>query len=89
MSLLKIYQGQALQTVLQEIVSPVQVDYITLDQPEPDLLATLADLKALTPGSLGKSVRAPKCRGATRYNLWQRAHNLLSQETGAGTGGSD
>lgn len=49
MPLLKIYQGQALQTALSEIVAPVQVNYTALDQPEPDLLAALADLKALTP----------------------------------------
>ena len=49
MSLLKIYQGRALQAALQEIVSPVQVDYMTLDRPEPDLLAALDDLKDLTP----------------------------------------
>jgi alkyl hydroperoxide reductase subunit AhpF len=34
---------------LQEIISPVQVDYMTPDQPEPDLLGALADLKTLTP----------------------------------------
>ncbi|MBI1881296.1 MAG: hypothetical protein HYR94_24205 [Chloroflexi bacterium] len=49
MPILKIYQGQALQAALDQIVSPVQVNYTALDQPEPDLLAALADLKALTP----------------------------------------
>jgi alkyl hydroperoxide reductase subunit AhpF len=49
MPLLKIYQGQALQAALSEMVSPVQVNYTVLDQPEPDLLAALTDLKALTP----------------------------------------
>jgi alkyl hydroperoxide reductase subunit AhpF len=49
MSLLKIYQGRALRAALQEIISPVQVDYMTPDQPEPDLLGALADLKTLTP----------------------------------------
>lgn len=49
MSLLKIYQGQALQKVLAEIVSAVEVTYLALDQPEPDTLAALNDLKSLTP----------------------------------------
>jgi alkyl hydroperoxide reductase subunit AhpF len=49
MSLLKIYQGQAIQAALSAIVSPVQVDYAALDQPEPDTLSALADLTALTP----------------------------------------
>ncbi len=49
MPILKIYQGQALQAALAEITSPVQVTYTALDQPEPDTMAALADLKALTP----------------------------------------
>jgi len=49
MSLLRIYQGRALQTVLAELVRPVQVTYLALDQPEPDTLQALADLIQLTP----------------------------------------
>ncbi len=49
MSLLKIYQGQALQQALAEIVQPVQVTYVAFDQPEPDTLQALADLIQLTP----------------------------------------
>jgi alkyl hydroperoxide reductase subunit AhpF len=49
MPILKIYQGQALQATLAEITSPVQVIYTALDQPEPDISAALADLKALIP----------------------------------------
>jgi alkyl hydroperoxide reductase subunit AhpF len=49
MPILKIYQGQALQATLAEITSPVQVSYSALDQPEPDISAALADLKALIP----------------------------------------
>ena len=49
MPILKIYQGQALQTTLAEITAPVRVTYTALDQPEPDTMAALADLKALTP----------------------------------------
>lgn len=49
MSLLKIYQGRAIQAALSAIVSPVQVDYAALDQPEPDTLAALVDLQTLTP----------------------------------------
>lgn len=48
MSLLKIYQGQALQQALQEIKSPVEVIYLAIDQPEPDTLSALSDLAALT-----------------------------------------
>jgi alkyl hydroperoxide reductase subunit AhpF len=48
MSILKIYQGQALQQALAEIVSPVEVIYFAIDQPEPDTVAALADLMALT-----------------------------------------
>jgi alkyl hydroperoxide reductase subunit AhpF len=49
MALLKIYGGQALQAALDEIVSPVLVSYLALDAPEPDTLAALEDLRALTP----------------------------------------
>ena len=49
MPILKIYQGQALQAALSEITAPVRVIYTALDQPEPDTLAALADLEALTP----------------------------------------
>jgi alkyl hydroperoxide reductase subunit AhpF len=49
MSLLKIYQGQALQMALNEINSPVAVTYLAVDQPESDTVAALADLIALTP----------------------------------------
>jgi alkyl hydroperoxide reductase subunit AhpF len=48
MSILKIYQGQALQQALAEIVAPVEVIYSAIDQPEPDTVAALADLMALT-----------------------------------------
>ncbi|MCL4301399.1 MAG: hypothetical protein KJ077_37205 [Anaerolineae bacterium] len=48
MSILKIYQGAALQQALAEIVAPVEVIYFAVDQPEPDTLAALADLMALT-----------------------------------------
>jgi alkyl hydroperoxide reductase subunit AhpF len=49
MPLLKIYQGHAIRQALDEIRAPVRVFYTTLDQPEPDTLAALADLQALTP----------------------------------------
>jgi alkyl hydroperoxide reductase subunit AhpF len=49
MSILKIYGGQAMQTALAEIVKPVQVIYLTLDQPAPDTIQALADLSALAP----------------------------------------
>lgn len=49
MALLKIYGGQALQATLNEIVFPVLVTYLALDTPEPDTLAALEDLRALTP----------------------------------------
>jgi alkyl hydroperoxide reductase subunit AhpF len=49
MSILKIYQGQALRQALAEVVAPVRVLYTSLDQPEPDLLEALTDLQALTP----------------------------------------
>jgi alkyl hydroperoxide reductase subunit AhpF len=48
MSLLKIYQGQALQQALKEIKSPVEVIYWAIDRPEPDTLSALSDLMALT-----------------------------------------
>lgn len=49
MALLKIYGGRALQVTLNEIVSPVQVTYYALESPEPDTVAALEDLQALTP----------------------------------------
>ena len=49
MSILKVYRGQALQTALNEIISPVEVIYVAVDRPEPDTLANLAELGALTP----------------------------------------
>ncbi len=49
MSILKIYRGQALQKTLDEIIQPVQVTYLAIDQPEPDILTAMADLKTLTP----------------------------------------
>jgi len=49
MPLLKIYQGRRLKQALAEIVRPVRVTYVALDQPEPDTLAALAELKGLTP----------------------------------------
>lgn len=49
MSILRIYQGQALQTALAEIVAPVQISYVALDQPEPDTLQALADLMTVAP----------------------------------------
>lgn len=48
MSILKIYQGQALRQALAEIVAPVEVIYFAVDQPEPDTLGALSDLRALT-----------------------------------------
>ncbi len=49
MSILKIYGGRAVQTALAEVVKPVQITYLALDQPEPDTIEALADLTALTP----------------------------------------
>ena len=49
MSILRIYQGYALQAALAEIVRPVQVNYIALDQPESATVQALADLMKLTP----------------------------------------
>ena len=49
MSILKIYHGQALQITLDEIVWPVEVRYLAVAQPEPDTLAALEELMALTP----------------------------------------
>jgi alkyl hydroperoxide reductase subunit AhpF len=48
MSILKIYQGQALRRALQEIISPVEVIYFAVDEPEPDTLVALSDLMAVT-----------------------------------------
>jgi alkyl hydroperoxide reductase subunit AhpF len=49
MSILKIYGGQAMQIALAEIVKPVQIIYLALDQPASDTVEALADLTALTP----------------------------------------
>ena len=49
MSILKIYGGRAVQAALAEIVKPVQVTYLALDQPMADTVEALADLTALTP----------------------------------------
>jgi alkyl hydroperoxide reductase subunit AhpF len=49
MSILKIYGGRAVQTALAEVVKPVLIIYLALDQPAPDTLEALADLTALTP----------------------------------------
>jgi alkyl hydroperoxide reductase subunit AhpF len=49
MSILKIYQGRALQAALAEIVRPVQVNYFALDQPESATVQAVADLIKLTP----------------------------------------
>lgn len=49
MSILKIYQGASLQALLEEIVSPVEVICLAVEQPGPDTLAVLSDLMALTP----------------------------------------
>ncbi len=49
MALLKIYGGQALQVALNEIISPWKVTYQALEAPEPDTIAALEDLRALTP----------------------------------------
>jgi alkyl hydroperoxide reductase subunit AhpF len=49
MSLLKVYQGRALQAALAEVTRPVTVTYLALDQPESDTLQALADLIQLTP----------------------------------------
>lgn len=48
MSILKIYRGQALRQALKEIKQPVEVIYFALEQPEPDTLAALSELMALT-----------------------------------------
>lgn len=48
MSILRIYQGQALQVTLDEITSPVEVTYLALDRPEPDIVAALDTLMNLT-----------------------------------------
>jgi alkyl hydroperoxide reductase subunit AhpF len=48
MSLLKIYQGPILRALLDEIHSPVEVIYQALEQPEPETMAALKDLMALT-----------------------------------------
>jgi alkyl hydroperoxide reductase subunit AhpF len=49
MSILKIYRSHALQQTLDEITHPVQVVYRVVDEPQPDTLAALDDLLALTP----------------------------------------
>lgn len=48
MSILKIYGGRALHAVLAEMVRPVRVTYLVVDQPEPDTQQALADLMKLT-----------------------------------------
>jgi|GEM_PF-3178072 len=48
MSILKIYRGQALRQALKAIKQPVEVIYFALEQPEPDTLAALSELMALT-----------------------------------------
>jgi alkyl hydroperoxide reductase subunit AhpF len=49
MSILKIYEGRAVRAALAEVVKPVQITYLALEQPEPDTIEALADLTALTP----------------------------------------
>ena len=49
MSILKIYRGQALQNILNEIVAPVEVMYMAIETPEVDTLTALDELAALTP----------------------------------------
>jgi alkyl hydroperoxide reductase subunit AhpF len=72
MPILKIYQGQALQATLAEITAPVQVTYTALDQAEPDTMAALADLKALTPHL---SVRVGQDSNAEADRLVVQAEN--------------
>ena len=69
MALLKIYGGQALQVTLNEIVSPVQVTYYALENPEPDTLAALEDLQALTPYLSSTVVPAPPEAAADRVTV--------------------
>jgi hypothetical protein len=49
MSILRIYQGRALEAVLAEINGPVTVTYLGLEAPEPETMAALAELQKLTP----------------------------------------
>ncbi len=49
MSLLKIYNGQALREMLAEITGPVTVTYRAVETPEVDTLTALHDLMGLTP----------------------------------------
>lgn len=59
MSLLKLYQGRALQTALAQIVRPVRVTYGVVDQPEPDTVQALADLVRLAPRVKVETVPEP------------------------------
>lgn len=73
MSLLKIYQGQALRQALEEIKSPVEVIYFALEQPEPDTLAALSELAALTQLLTVTIQLAPS--GAAADRLVVRSHS--------------
>ncbi|NJN96911.1 MAG: hypothetical protein HC875_23820 [Anaerolineales bacterium] len=73
MSLLKIYQGQALRQALAEIKSPVEAIYFALEQPEPDTLAALSELAALTPHLSVTTQSAPS--GAAADRLVVRSHS--------------
>ena len=65
MSILKIYGGGVLQAALATLVKPVQVTYLALDQPEPDTIQVLTDLKKLTP-NLAVSVQYKPLNEADR-----------------------
>jgi hypothetical protein len=69
MALLKIYGGQALQVTLNEIISPVQVTYQALEAPEPDTIAALEDLRALTPHLSFTVAPAPPEAAADRVTV--------------------
>ncbi len=49
MTILRIYEGQALRATLNQITAPVQITYFALDQPELDTMTAVSDLAALTP----------------------------------------
>lgn len=77
MSILKIYQGQALQQALQEITSPVEVIYFAVDQPEPDTLTALSDLRALAPHLVVTTTPAGPIAPADRVIVRSRAGREL------------
>lgn len=69
MALIKIYGGKALKVALNEITAPVQVTYQALETPEPDTIAALADLQALTPHLSVAVVPAPPEAAADRVTV--------------------